>query len=112
MREAIFSLIRENSGKVKTGSWGQARRMQGLFRLLRNMFCGDVRSGEVLLLARRVPLLIKRPVPCQFETIHPFLDGTEGRGDFLIALFLCQQDLLRSPSLSFRLFQKTPGALF
>lgn len=47
-----------------------------------------------------LPILLKCGlIHCQFETIHPFLDGNGRLGRLLIAFFLCQQGILRRPLL-------------
>lgn len=47
-----------------------------------------------------LPLLIKVGlVHCQFETIHPFLDGNGRIGRLLITFLLCQQKVLNRPLL-------------
>ena len=50
--------------------------------------------------ASDLPLLIKVGlVHCQFETIHPFLDGNGRIGRLLIAFLLCEQKTLSRPLL-------------
>ncbi|KUK53362.1 MAG: Uncharacterized protein XD78_1265 [Desulfotomaculum sp. 46_296] len=47
-----------------------------------------------------LPILIKVGlVHCQFETIHPFLDGNGRIGRLLITFLLCQQKIINSPLL-------------
>ena len=47
-----------------------------------------------------LPALVKCAlIHCQFETIHPFLDGNGRLGRLLIAFYLCQQGILRHPML-------------
>jgi Fic family protein len=47
-----------------------------------------------------LPVLLKCGlVHCQFETIHPFLDGNGRLGRLLITFFLCQQGILQRPVL-------------
>lgn len=47
-----------------------------------------------------VPLLIKAGlVHCQFETIHPFLDGNGRVGRLLITFLLCERGVLQRPLL-------------
>ena len=47
-----------------------------------------------------MPALVKCALlHCQFETIHPFLDGNGRLGRLLITFFLCQQGVLRRPLL-------------
>ena len=59
----------------------------------------------------RLPPLIKAGLlHVQFETIHPFLDGNGRVGRLLVTLFLCANDVLRSPLLYLSLYLKTRRA--
>ncbi len=54
-----------------------------------------------------LPVLVKAGLAhAQFETIHPFLDGNGRLGRHLIALILCDADLLREPLLYLSLYFK------
>jgi len=54
------------------------------------------------------PVLLKAALAhVQFETIHPFLDGNGRLGRLLIALLLCEQEVLREPMLYLSLYFKT-----
>jgi len=59
-----------------------------------------------------IPPLIKVGLAhCQFETIHPFLDGNGRVGRLLIAFMLCEREILQHPVLylSHYLKQKPRG---
>ncbi len=48
----------------------------------------------------KIPVLIQCGLAhCQFETIHPFLDGNGRIGRLLITFLLCQKEVLRYPLL-------------
>ncbi len=54
-----------------------------------------------------VPPLVKAALAhVQFETIHPFSDGNGRLGRLLIALILCNEGVLREPSLYLSLYFK------
>lgn len=54
-----------------------------------------------------MPPLVKAALAhVQFETIHPFSDGNGRLGRLLIALILCNEDVLREPSLYLSLYFK------
>ena len=54
------------------------------------------------------PVLLKAALAhVQFETIHPFLDGTGRLGRLLITLLLCEHKVLREPMLYLSLYFKT-----
>lgn len=55
----------------------------------------------------RMPPLVKAALAhVQFETIHPFGDGNGRLGRLLIALILCNEGVLREPSLYLSLYFK------
>lgn len=58
-----------------------------------------------------MPPLIKAALAhVQFETIHPFSDGNGRLGRLLIALILCNEGVLREPSLYLSLYFKSRRA--
>ncbi|MBN8482262.1 MAG: Fic family protein [Xanthomonadales bacterium] len=60
-----------------------------------------------------VPPLVKAALAhVQFETIHPFSDGNGRLGRLLIALILCNEGVLREPSLYLSLYFKQRRAEF
>lgn len=66
-------------------------------------FMHDDRSG--------LPALIKAGLlHVQFETIHPFLDGNGRIGRLLVTLYLCVNEVLRTPLLYLSLYLKTHRA--
>jgi len=54
---------------------------------------------EVYLHDRKPDLIAAGIAHCQFETIHPFLDGNGRLGRLLITLMLCEREVLRRPLL-------------
>ena len=59
----------------------------------------------------RLPALLKAGLlHVQFETIHPFLDGNGRIGRLLVTLYLCANDVLRTPLLYLSLYLKAHRA--
>lgn len=59
----------------------------------------------------KLPALIKAGLlHVQFETIHPFLDGNGRIGRLLVTLYLCVNEVLRTPLLYLSLYLKTHRA--
>ncbi len=62
--------------------------------------------------AQMPPLLKAALAHVQFETIHPFSDGNGRLGRLLIALILCNEGVLRDPSLYLSLYFKQRRAQY
>lgn len=59
------------------------------------------------------PVLLKAALfHVQFETIHPFRDGNGRLGRLMIALILCERDVLQEPMLYLSIFFKTHRQLY
>jgi Fic family protein len=119
-------LICETHAKLLAGGRGAGKR-PGEFRSSQN-WIGGSRPGNAVFVppppnevmpalgaletflhddSDKLPPLIKAGLAhVQFETIHPFLDGNGRVGRLLIALYLCQQGVLRQPLLYLSLYFK------
>ncbi len=119
-------LIREMHAKLMAGARGM-NKQPGEFRTSQN-WIGGTRPGNAAFVppppnemapalsalekymhdaSDPLPPLIKAGlIHVQFETIHPFLDGNGRLGRLLIALYLCEQGVLRQPLLYLSLYLK------
>lgn len=62
---------------------------------------------------RHLPILIKAALAhVQFETIHPFLDGTVVWAVLLTAFILCVEGILKQPLLYLSLYLKSNRDLY
>ena len=120
-------LVREMHDRLLQSGRGSAQR-PGEFRRSQN-WIGGTRPGNALFVPpppseldaclealeafmhedrSGLPPLIKAGLlHVQFETIHPFLDGNGRIGRLLVTLFLCVNQVLRSPLLYLSLYLKT-----
>ena len=119
-------LIKEAHAKLMNNSRGNNKN-PGEFRTSQN-WIGGSRPGNALFVPPpvtnlmdcldnfekflhdekvKMPILIRAAIAhVQFETIHPFLDGNGRIGRLLITLMLCNDGILRQPSLYLSLYFK------
>jgi len=119
-------LIREAHEKLMNNSRGNNKN-PGEFRTSQN-WIGGSRPGNALFVPPpatklmdcldnfekflhdekvKMPILIRAAIAhVQFETIHPFLDGNGRIGRLLITLMLCNDGILKQPSLYLSLYFK------
>jgi len=119
-------LIREAHEKLMNNSRGNNKN-PGEFRTSQN-WIGGSRPGNALFIPPpaeklmdcldnfekflhdekvKMPILIRAAIAhVQFETIHPFLDGNGRIGRLLITLMLCNDGILKQPSLYLSLYFK------
>jgi Fic family protein len=119
-------LIREAHEKLMNNSRG-SNKNPGEFRTSQN-WIGGSRPGNALFVPPpaeklmdcldnfekflhdekvKMPILIRAAIAhVQFETIHPFLDGNGRIGRLLITLMLCNDGILKQPSLYLSLYFK------
>jgi Fic family protein len=119
-------LIKEAHAKLMNNSRGNNKN-PGEFRTSQN-WIGGSRPGNALFVPPpaeklmdcldnfekflhdekvKMPILIRAAIAhVQFETIHPFLDGNGRIGRLLITLMLCNDGILKQPSLYLSLYFK------
>jgi Fic family protein len=119
-------LIKEAHAKLMNNSRGNNKN-PGEFRTTQN-WIGGSRPGNALFVPPpatklmdcldnfekflhdekvKMPILIRAAIAhVQFETIHPFLDGNGRIGRLLIILMLCNDGILKQPSLYLSLYFK------
>lgn len=117
-------LFKEMHAILLSGTRGSSK-LPGEFRRSQN-WIGGTRPGNALFVPPPVdylneclgnfenflhdtslPILIKIAIAhLQFETIHPFLDGNGRLGRLLIALLLCENNILDEPILYISLYFK------
>lgn len=119
-------LIRETHAKLMNNSRGNNKN-PGEFRTTQN-WIGGSRPGNAIFVPPtaeklmdcldnfekflhddnvKMPILVRAAIAhLQFETIHPFLDGNGRIGRLLITLMLCNDGILKQPSLYLSLYLK------
>ncbi len=123
-------LLKEMHGVLLQGGRGSTKN-PGEFRKSQN-WIGGTRPGNALFVPpspeklpdllknlenflhdEKLPTLVKAGIAhVQFETIHPFLDGNGRLGRLLVILLLCEQGLLKDPTLYLSLHLKQNRQLY